>query len=142
MNQTIKLISTLFPYVVLILMLIADYYEYSKIHDPKTADKLKHLGEFAEWAVAYQAKQDKTGQQKFDAAVRAVMDQAKKSQIPVTEQTVKNVVEAKVVESQPEKPLKAEDIAAGTVTGMHSADTTPEPVQDDNAALDDLKVPS
>lgn len=142
MSQTIKLISTLFPYVVLILMLMADYYEYSKMHDPKAADKLKHLGEFAEWAVAYQAKQDKTGQQKFDAAVKAVMDQAKKSQIPVTEQTVKNVVEAKVSETRPADLTKAESIKTGAVTGLEVLNPEPKPVQDDNAALDDLKVHS
>lgn len=139
MNQVIRLINDIFPYIVIILLLVSDYFEYAKKHDPQAADKLKHIGTFAEWAVAYQDRQSgKSNQQKFDDAVASVLRQAAKSKIPVTEQTVKDAVEAKVRDrattSEPvQKP--AEELPAPE---NKSVKQTAAPVEDDNALLDDL----
>lgn len=140
MNQVIRLINDMFPYIVIILLLVADYFEYAKKNDPQVADKLKHIGTFAEWAVAYQDRQSgKSNQQKFDDAVASVLQQAEKSKIPVTEQTVKDAVEAKVRDrvttSEPvQKP--AEELPAPE---NKTVEQVAAPVEDDNAVLDDLK---
>lgn len=132
MNQAVRLINDIFPYIVIVLILVADYFEYAKKNDPAVADKLKHIGTFAEWAVAYQDRQSgKTNQQKFDDAVASVLRQAAKSKIPVTEQTVKDAVEAKVRDrvTTPEPVQKlTEGLPAQTAA----------PVEDDNAVIDDL----
>lgn len=131
MNQVIKLINDIFPYIIIVLMLVASYFEYAKTNDPQVADKLKHIGTFAEWAVAYQDRQSgKPNEQKFDDAVQSVMHQAEKSKIPVTEQTVKDAVEAKVNErsAMPTATEKAAQEPAGSVA----------PVDDSNALLEDL----
>lgn len=136
MNQVIRLINGIFPYIVIILLLVADYFEYAKKNDPAVADKLKHIGTFAEWAVAYQDRQSgKTNQQKFDDAVASVLRQAEKSKIPVTEQTVKDAVEAKVRgrATTPEPVQKPAEELPAPVNQPAAA-----PVEDDNAVLDDL----
>lgn len=140
MDLGIKIpINDIFPYIVIVLLLVADYFDYAKKNDPAVADKLKHIGTFAEWAVAYQDRQSgKTNQQKFDDAVASVLRQAEKSKIPVTEQTVKDAVEAKVrdratapvpVQKPAEEPLQSQ---------IRTADQTATPVNDINAVLDDL----
>lgn len=136
MNQVIRLINDIFPYIVIILLLVADYFEYAKKNDPAVADKLKHIGTFAEWAVAYQDRQSgKSNQQKFDDAVASVLRQAEKSKIPVTEQTVKDAVEAKVRDraTTPEPVQKPAEELSAPVNKPAA-----EPVEDDNAVLDDL----
>lgn len=136
MNQIIKLINDIFPYVIIVLMLVASYFEYAKKNDPAVADKLKHIGTFAEWAVAYQDRQSgKSGQQKFDDAVDSVLRQAEKSKIPVTEQTVKDAVEAKVRDrATTSEPVQKPAEEPSAPVNKPAA----EPVEDDNAVLDDL----
>lgn len=72
-----KYVNDWLPWVSLIVMyvakLVASYYQYAKKSDPEMAQKMKHVGELANWAVAYQSKfQNKSGNQKFDDAVTYV----------------------------------------------------------------------
>lgn len=56
---------------------IASYYHYAQKADPTMAEKIKHIGVLADWAVAYQTKfTDKAGANKFKDAVNDVMRQA------------------------------------------------------------------
>lgn len=77
--------------VIFIAGRIASYYQYVKKADPDMAEKMKHIGELATWAVSYQSKfTDKSGTDKFHDAVTAVADQ-----IPddISRETVKGAVE-------------------------------------------------
>ena len=75
-----KYVNDWLPWVSLLIMyvakLVASYYQYAKKADPDMAQKIKHVGELATWAVAYQSKfSNKTGTQKFDDAVKEVKNQ-------------------------------------------------------------------
>lgn len=90
-----KNISVWLPWVSLVIMYIAgkvsSYYAYAKKADPTMAEKIKHIGELATWAVAYQSKfTDKTGSNKFHDAVDAVMVQTPSG---IDKDTVKGAVE-------------------------------------------------
>lgn len=75
-----KYVNDWLPWVSLVILYIAgkvaSYYQYAKKADPDMAQKIKHVGELATWAVSYQSKfSNKTGNQKFDDAVNAVESQ-------------------------------------------------------------------
>lgn len=77
--------------VIFIAGRVASYYQYAKKADPDIAQKIKHVGELATWAVAYQSKfTDKSGTDKFQDAVNSVMEQMPND---VTKDTIKGAVE-------------------------------------------------
>lgn len=70
---------------------ISSYYMYAKKNDPSAAEKIKHVGELANWAVAYQKKfTDKSGTDKFQDAVTSVLMQ---TPYRINKDTVKGAVE-------------------------------------------------
>ena len=90
-----KYLNDWLPWVSLVVMYIAgkisSYYDYAKQNDPTMAEKIKHIGELATWAVAYQSKfTDKSGANKFHDAVDAVMVQTPEG---IDKDTVKGAVE-------------------------------------------------
>ena len=90
-----KNISVWLPWVAFIvvygLSAISSYYHYAQKADPTMAEKIKHIGELATWAVSYQSKfTDKSGTDKFQDAVNSVMEQMPND---VTRDTIKGAVE-------------------------------------------------
>lgn len=90
-----KYVNDWLPWVSLIVMyvakLVASYYQYAKKADPDMAQKIKHVGELANWAVSYQSKfQNKSGNQKFDDAVTYVENRTDGS---VGRNTIKGAVQ-------------------------------------------------
>lgn len=143
MNQAIKLINDIFPYIIIVLMLIASYFEYAKKNDPTIAGKMKHVGTFAEWAVSLQDTMDKDNSEKLHDATQAVLQQANQSGIKVTEDMARGAVEHAVAGRQKSSDrLDAGKIETGTVSAIDAktpSEKLAEPVSDDNAQLDDLK---
>lgn len=164
MNQTIKLINDIFPYAIIVLMLVASYFEYAKKNDPQVADKLKHIGTFAEWAVSLQDTMDKPNPEKLHDATQAVLQQANQVGIKLTEEMARGAVEhtvavrknasdklsidgdkfAKAATDRTKEAMtknqaiRPEDLASGEIKGV-SLPKPAEPVSDDNAQLDDLE---
>lgn len=164
MNQTIKLINDIFPYVIIVLMLVASYFEYAKKNDPQVADKLKHIGTFAEWAVSLQDTADKDNAEKLHDATQAVLQQADKSGIKITDEMARGAVEqavagrkkpadklsidgGKVAKTTADavkdmmakhQTIRSENLVSGEIKGV-SLPKPAEPVSDDNAQLDDLE---
>lgn len=87
---------TVLGWTLFVLMLIANYFEFAKKNDPEIADKMKHVGLFAEWAVSLQDTLDKSNQDKQTSAVNEVMEQAKQSKINITPAMAKGAVEKAV----------------------------------------------
>ena len=90
-----KNVSVWLPWVAFIvvygLSAISSYYHYAQKADPTMAEKIKHIGELATWAVSYQSKfTDKSGTDKFQDAVRSVLMQ---TPYRVDKDTVKGAVE-------------------------------------------------
>lgn len=90
-----KYLNDWLPWVSLVVIFVsskvASYYKYAKQNDPTMADKIKHIGELATWAVSYQSKfTDKSGANKFHDAVDAVMVQTPTG---IDKDTVKGAVE-------------------------------------------------
>lgn len=132
MNNTIKLINDILPWVVVVVLFIAQkvasYYYYAKQNDPEVAKKLQHVGELAKWAVADQSRfDDKQGSDKFVDAVKAVQEQIGGKGI--TEQTIKGAVQNAYKQQKPIVPP-----AATKPTNQAEAKPKVEP------ALDDLSV--
>lgn len=164
MNQAIKLINDIFPYVIIVLMLVASYFEYAKKNDPQVADKLKHIGTFAEWAVSLQDTIDKPNTEKLHDATQAVLQQADQSGIKITEDMARGAVENavagrkqasdklsidvdKLAKTAGDKvkeavaknqTIRSENLVSGEIQGV-SLPKPAEPVSDDNAKLDDLE---
>ncbi|QNQ80770.1 hypothetical protein [Lactobacillus sp. PV034] len=76
-----QMINDWLPWVGVIVFAIAgaisSYYHYAKKADPTMAEKIKHVGVLADWAVANQSRfTDKAGINKFKDAVADVMMKA------------------------------------------------------------------
>lgn len=164
MSQAIKLINNIFPYVIIVLMLIASYFEYAKKNDPQVADKLKHIGTFAEWAVSLQDTTDKGNAEKLHDATQAVLQQADKSGIKITDDMARGAVEHavagrkkpsdklsidghKLAQAAADKAkeamaksqaIRSENLVSGEAHGV-TVPKPAEPVSDANAQLDDLE---
>ncbi|WP_297816870.1 hypothetical protein [uncultured Lactobacillus sp.] len=127
-----KTISEWLPWAAMVVMYvagkIASYYEYSKKNDPEIAGKLKHIGELAKWAVANQERYDKPGTSKFEDAVKSVESQVKDQGVDTA--TIKGAVQYEYEQTHKSKP---EPIEIPKVT-------TPSPVHDEDAVLDNLEV--
>ena len=97
-----KSVSVWLPWVAFIvvygLSAISSYYHYAQKADPTMAEKIKHIGELATWAVSYQSKfDDKAGIDKFHDAVNAVMVQTPSG---IDRDTVKGAVEHAYMEME------------------------------------------
>lgn len=103
----LKLINDYLPTVLVVLLLISSYYNFLKANDPKLADKVKAVGEFANWAVALQnTYKDKANELKQQQAVSDVLEQSKKAGLKVTPAAALGAVE-KAVKEQKQAPAQA-----------------------------------
>lgn len=108
------------PAIILVLGFVAGYYNYLKDHDPNLANKIKVIGDLANYAVSLQATKAYSNSKKQEEATKAVMEQAKAIGIKVTEATAKGAVEQAVSEAKAEQPkevkkpepIQAKDIPA------------------------------
>lgn len=151
MNMT-SLINIL-GWVLFFLALVANFYEYSKKNDPVVADKMKHVGTFAEWAVSLQDTLDKTNHDKLQDATEAVLKQADQSGIQLTNDMARGAVEQAVAaRKKPTKkpvsevyedgsivlrqPAKVENMTSGEVPAV----TIEKPSSGPTDLLDSLEV--
>lgn len=103
----LKLINEYLPTILVVLLLISSYYNFLKTNDPKLADKVKAVGEFANWAVALQnTYKDKANELKQQQAVNDVLEQSKKAGLKVTKAAALGAVE-KAVKEQKQVPAQA-----------------------------------
>lgn len=130
MNNMTNTIIGAVGWVLFILTLVASYYEYAKKSDPEVADKMKHVGTFAEWAVSLQDTLDKSNSEKLASATQDVLTQAEKSGIKLTDDMAKGAVEKAVADRKPTN-VDAKD-ALEQIDGLKKAADTP--------VLDDLEV--
>lgn len=149
---------TVLGWTLFVLMLIANYFEFAKKNDPEIADKMKHVGLFAEWAVSLQDTLDKSNPEKLASATQDVLNQAQKSGIELTTNMAKGAVEKAVadrkpadeIEKQKQSLLTAPDTTASSTSeavepaapaepnpNLDSATTSTDEVHD---LLDDLEV--
>lgn len=136
MNMT-SLINIL-GWVLFFLALVANFYEYSKKNDPVVADKMKHVGTFAEWAVSLEDTLDKTNHDKLQDATEAVLKQADQSGIKLTNDMARGAVEQAVADRKKlvKQPVKAENMTSGEVPAV----TIKKPSTGPTDLLDDLEV--
>lgn len=131
------------PAIILVVGFIAGYYNYLKDHDPALAQKIKVIGELANYAVSLQATKDYSNKEKQAEATKAVMEQAKAVGIKVTEATAKGAVEQAVAKQK-------EEVPKATTTKNKTVDKVPEKTEGKVAAptkpqlteekLDELKL--
>ena len=131
------------PAIILVVGFIAGYYNYLKNHDPALAQKIKAIGELANYAVSLQATKDYSNKEKQAEATKAVMEQAKAVGIKVTEATAKGAVEQAVAKQKEETPkqVTTENKTVDKVTekkeGKVAAPTKPQLTEE---KLDELKL--
>ncbi|MCZ9641989.1 phage holin [Lactobacillus jensenii] len=131
------------PAIILVVGFIAGYYNYLKDHDPALAQKIKVIGELANYAVSLQATKDYSNKEKQAEATKAVMEQAKAVGIKVTEATAKGAVEQAVAKQKEETPkqVTTENKTVDKVTekkeGKVAAPTKPQLTEE---KLDELKL--
>lgn len=112
------------PTIILVIGFIAGYYNYLKDHDPALAEKIKAIGDLANYAVSLQATKDYSSEKKQAEATKAVMDQAKAVGIKVTEATAKGAVEQAVAnakqkeEAPKQEMIQAKDIPSTTPSAV------------------------
>lgn len=125
------------PAIILVVGFIAGYYNYLKNHDQALAQKIKAIGELANYAVSLQATKDYSNKEKQAEATKAVMEQAKAVGIKVTEATAKGAVEQAVAKQK-------EEVPKATIAENKTVDKVPEKKEGKEEAeltsLDDLKV--
>lgn len=107
------------PAIILVVGFIAGYYNYLKNHDPVLAQKIKAIGELANYAVSLQATKDYSNKEKQAEATKAVMEQAKAVGIKVTEATAKGAVEQAVAKQK-------EEVPKATIAENKTVDKVPE----------------
>lgn len=131
------------PAIILVVGFIAGYYNYLKNHDPALAQKIKAIGELANYAVSLQATKDYSNKEKQAEATKAVMEQAKAVGIKVTEATAKGAVEQAVAKQKEETPKvtttenKTVDKVTEKTEGKVAAPTKPQLTEE---KLDELKL--
>lgn len=107
--------------LIIVAWIIKSFFDYLKVKDPKMAEKFKIVDDIAEWAVSLQATKDISNAQKQINATQAVVEQAKKVGVPITEASAKGAVEKAVAEKksipQPE-PVKASEIKSAPVPAV------------------------
>lgn len=131
------------PAIILVVGFIAGYYNYLKDHDPALAQKIKVIGDLANYAVSLQATKDYSNKEKQAEATKAVMEQAKAVGIKVTEATAKGAVEQAVAKQKEETPKqvttenKTVDKVTEKTEGKVAAPTKPQLTEE---KLDELKL--
>lgn len=131
------------PAIILVVGFIAGYYNYLKDHDPALAQKIKVIGDLANYAVSLQATKDYSNKEKQAEATKAVMEQAKAVGIKVTEATAKGAVEQAVAKQKEETPKatttenKTVDKVPEKKEGKVAAPTKPQLTEE---KLDELKL--
>lgn len=140
MNNTLNTIAGAAGWLLFLLTLVASYFEYAKKNDPEVADKMKHVGTFAEWAVSLQDTVDASNADKLKNATSNLLKQAEKSGIKLTPEMAQGAVEKAVTDRKKsaDKPKTASKpvVPAEPVAPAQSAAI-------DNAVhdlLDDLEV--
>lgn len=107
--------------LIIVAWIIKSFFDYLKVKDPKMAEKFQIVDDIAEWAVSLQATKDISNAQKQVNATQAVVEQAKKVGVPITETSAKGAVEKAVAEKksipQPE-PVKASEIKSAPVPAV------------------------
>lgn len=140
----LKTINDWLPWVTVAIMYIAgkvaSYYEFAKKNDPTAAEKIKHIGTLAEWAVADQSRfTDKSGSVKFNDAVKQLTDHG------IDKTTAQGAVQDAYLNADLPKPEPVEIPKVTEPVVSQKQDelvvpTNAEPVNDDNAVIDDLEV--
>ncbi|KAA9260106.1 phage holin, LLH family [Lactobacillus jensenii] len=131
------------PAIILVVVFVAGYYNYLKDHDPALAQKIKVIGDLANYAVSLQAIKDYSNKEKQAEATKAVMEQAKAVGIKVTEATAKGAVEQAVAKQKEETPKvtttenKTVDKVTEKTEGKVAAPTKPQLTEE---KLDELKL--
>lgn len=101
--------------------IIKSFFDYLKVKDPTMAEKFQIVDDIAEWTVSLQATKDISNAQKQVNATQAVVEQAKKAGVPITEASAKGAVEKAVAEKksifQP-KLIKASEIKSAPVPAV------------------------
>ena len=134
MNNTLNTIAGAAGWLLFLLTLVASYFEYVKKNDPEVADKMKHVGTFAEWAVSLQDTVDASNADKLKNATSNLLKQVEKSGIKLTPEMAQGAVEKAVADRKKsaDKPV----VPAEPVAPVQSA-AIDDAVHD---LLDDLEV--
>ncbi len=146
----LKTINDWLPWVAIVVLFIAQkvssYYQYAKTNDPEAANAIKHVGELATWAVANQARKDKTGTIKFDDAVDDVKKQLQDTGITTAtiEGAVQNAYNNSDLSTPTPAPVEVKKPEPAPIVVPKVTDPVEvapiKPVEDNNAVLDDLEV--
>lgn len=141
-----KNINTWLPWASVILLyvlqMISSFYHFAKTNDPELADKLKHVGTLADWAVANQGRfNDKSGHAKFEDAVKDLTKQGVSEEVAkgAVQYAYDNTTPQPVVTPKVEPIVEAKPLPAEEIQPVQSVDEA-QPVEDNNAVLDDLEV--
>lgn len=146
MNNTINVIIEAAGWLLFVLTLVASYFEYAKKHDPQVADKMKHVGTFAEWAVSLQDTLDKPNPDKLASATNDLLKQAEKTGIKLTPEMAQGAVEKVVADRKKAKPIQTADDKPvlkelpNNKTEQQPQPTSPDTIGEVHNLLDDLEV--
>jgi LL-H family phage holin len=124
MNNTLNTIAGAAGWLLFLLTLVASYFEYAKKNDPEVAEKMKHVGTFAEWAVSLQDTLDKPNPDKLASATNEVLKQADKTGIKLTPEMAQGAVEKAVTDRKKsaDKPVvPAEPVAPAQSAAIDDA---------------------
>lgn len=116
---------------------VKSFFDYLKTKDPKMADKFQIVGDIADWAVSLQNTKDISNAQKQANATQAVLEQAKKAGVPITEASAKGAVEKAVAEKKSISQSSYIDASAIKSAPIKGITITK---QDDDDRLDDLHL--
>lgn len=117
--------------------IIKSFFDYLKVKDPKMAEKFQIVDDIAEWAVSLQATKEISNAQKQVNATQAVVEQAKKAGVPITEASAKGAVEKAVAEKKSISQSSYIDASAIKNAPIKGITITK---QDDDDRLDDLHL--
>lgn len=123
--------------LLVVAWIIKSFFDYLKVKDPKMAEKFKIVDDIAEWAVSLQATKEISNAQKQVNATQAVVEQAKKAGVPITEASAKGAVEKAVAEKKSISQSSYIDASAIKSAPIKGITITK---QDDDDRLDDLHL--
>lgn len=103
--------------LIIVAWIIKSFFDYLKVKDPKMAEKFQIVDDIAEWAVSLQATKDISNAQKQVNATQAVVEQAKKVGVPITEASAKGAVE-KAVTRKKDVYVDASAIKSAPIKGI------------------------
>lgn len=111
--------------ILIVIGFVAGYYNYLKANDPKLAEKIKVIGDLANYAVSLQNTKDYSNKEKQAEATKAVMDQAEKVGIKITEATAKGAVEQAVARQKQANDIPSTTPSAVSVPAKQETELTP-----------------